>query len=284
MGLFDKLYKLIRPTWTTSPAEKDAWPIKPGRYAVVAADAPIVVTTLASESLAADLAGLAPQGLCMVAAVESSRDVKNLICNLAANLSIQCLVVAGKDNADKPFGAALLALLSATPPGERTAAICQPIRSALENEISTLRERVKLVDLIGSEDVHKVLSRIGPLAADAKRPNTGIVVKGSGAEEGVERVMAGKSASYELNPDKAGEFRIKIERGVIVLQHYGQKDNLLRIVEGDSARDICLTLIRNGWVSKLDHAAYLGRQLTWAELALRDGTTFVQDADLLVER
>ncbi len=53
---------------------------------------------------------------------------------------------------------------------------------------------------------------------------------------------------------------------------------MLRIIEGKTARDICLTLIRNGWISRLDHAAYLGRELARAEAALIAGRPFTQDS------
>jgi tetrahydromethanopterin S-methyltransferase subunit A len=58
----------------------------------------------------------------------------------------------------------------------------------------------------------------------------------------------------------------------------GKENRLLRVIEGKTARDVCLALIRNGWVSKLDHAAYLGRELARAELALRSGRPFTQDS------
>ena len=33
----------------------------------------------------------------------------------------------------------------------------------------------------------------------------------------------------------------------------------------------------NGWVSKLDHAAYIGRELTKAELSIEHGFDYKQD-------
>ena len=40
---------------------------------------------------------------------------------------------------------------------------------------------------------------------------------------------------------------------------------------------IYLTIVRHEWVSRLDHAAYLGRQLTKAEYSIRHGIPFLQD-------
>ena len=36
-------------------------------------------------------------------------------------------------------------------------------------------------------------------------------------------------------------------------------------------------IIANGWVTQLSHAAYLGRELARAELALKQGLKYVQE-------
>ena len=79
--------------------------------------------------------------------------------------------------------------------------------------------------------------------------------------------------------DPAGYFVILplVERGLINVEHYAYDHTLLRVLEGETARDIYTTLINNGWVTELSHAAYLGKELARAELCLRHGTKFVQD-------
>ena len=77
--------------------------------------------------------------------------------------------------------------------------------------------------------------------------------------------------------DKAGYFVIHVSGGAILVEHYSNKDELLRVVEGADARSIYLTLIRNGWVTRLDHAAYLGKELTRAELGSTGHKEYVQD-------
>jgi tetrahydromethanopterin S-methyltransferase subunit A len=49
------------------------------------------------------------------------------------------------------------------------------------------------------------------------------------------------------------------------------------VVEGTHAHEISLLLIRNGWVTELSHAAYLGKELTKAELSLHYGFKYAQD-------
>ncbi len=79
--------------------------------------------------------------------------------------------------------------------------------------------------------------------------------------------------------DKAGYFVIVplVDKGLINVEHYAYDNTLLRTVEGTSARLLYMTIITNGWVSELSHAAYLGKELAKAELALQHGLRYVQD-------
>jgi dihydropteroate synthase len=51
-------------------------------------------------------------------------------------------------------------------------------------------------------------------------------------------------------------------------------------VKGKEVTEIYQTIIRERMVEKLDHAAYLGKELEKAELALKLGRAYVQDEDL----
>ena len=70
---------------------------------------------------------------------------------------------------------------------------------------------------------------------------------------------------------------INIVDAHILVEHYDYKERLVRVIEGTEARSIYLTLVRNGWVTRLDHAAYLGKELTKAELSLEHGFEYLQD-------
>ena len=73
--------------------------------------------------------------------------------------------------------------------------------------------------------------------------------------------------------DPKGNFRIGIENGQILAIIHG------RAIRGTSWSDMFSTILQNGDVSLLDHAAYLGKELYKAELALRFGRSFEQDGD-----
>jgi tetrahydromethanopterin S-methyltransferase subunit A len=131
LGLLKNVGKFLTGRFTGGRgAAKDQWPFIPGKYHVVDANACVVVTTSASHELAADVAALAPPGLCLVAALRSEGDVERLIRNISSNLSIQHLVAAGDDDEKQPFGASLLALCKGNGDdlGEAGARIVQLIR------------------------------------------------------------------------------------------------------------------------------------------------------------
>lgn len=52
------------------------------------------------------------------------------------------------------------------------------------------------------------------------------------------------------------------------------------VIKGRTAREILQTAIDLGLVSRLDHAAYLGRELEKAEIALKLGRCYMQDVEL----
>jgi tetrahydromethanopterin S-methyltransferase subunit A len=146
-------------------------------------------------------------------------------------------------------------------------------------DVEALRKQVRFVDMHGCIEVDQIITRVRDLSLETKNRKTGFLAPGSDSEEHEMRVIAADNLTHDVEFDKAGDFKISVTNGCITVEHYDSKDVLLRIIEGSSARSICLTLIRNGWISKLDHAAYLGRELSRAELALRTGNAFVQDDD-----
>ncbi|MFP4608266.1 MAG: DUF4346 domain-containing protein [Candidatus Natronoplasma sp.] len=89
----------------------------------------------------------------------------------------------------------------------------------------------------------------------------------------------------EMKFDEKGFFVITVKDEIIV-EHYlnVQKEGKLevetgklnKIITGESAKEICDTIVRKGLVSRLDHAAYLGRELQKAELALKNDLEYEQ--------
>ena len=155
------------------------------------------------------------------------------------------------------------------------------LRNVTRDEVETFRRQVEVVDMIGCDDADLVVNRIKELSAKA-RPSCGCAgecepVIAPSTISSVPIVPAQPPTHVEL--DKAGYFVIvpRVEKGDLVVEHYSYDNKMLRTIEGRHARSIYWTIIQNGWVSQLSHAAYLGKELTRAELSLQQGFKFVQD-------
>lgn len=87
-------------------------------------------------------------------------------------------------------------------------------------------------------------------------------------------IRATTAASDDLAAyDPRGNFRIGIEGGTIVAVRDGHA------ISGTNWYDVFSAILAEDGVSLLDHAAYLGKELYKAELALRFGRSFEQDGE-----
>jgi dihydropteroate synthase-like protein len=87
----------------------------------------------------------------------------------------------------------------------------------------------------------------------------------------------------KYHPDKSGWFKIQIDRNErkIVVIHYpkGSREPGT-IIKGEDSRTIYQTVIRKNLISKHNHAAYLGKELEKAAMALQLGRSYIQDEPL----
>lgn len=86
-------------------------------------------------------------------------------------------------------------------------------------------------------------------------------------------VIEAESMPENIQYDPKGNMRIGIEDGKIVAVH---KDIAIR---GKCWEDVYYTLQKQGRLSRLDHAAYLGKELFKAELGIKYNRSFEQDGD-----
>jgi dihydropteroate synthase-like protein len=83
--------------------------------------------------------------------------------------------------------------------------------------------------------------------------------------------------------DQRGSFKIAVDRenSQIVVYHYPRSlKDVDVVIYGRETSKIVKKIIDLGLVSRLDHAAYLGRELQKAEIALKTGKGYIQDSDL----
>ncbi len=69
-------------------------------------------------------------------------------------------------------------------------------------------------------------------------------------------------------------------RRLLVIEHYRNDGLLTAVIEAAAATDGYTSVLAAGLVSRLDHAAYLGRELARAEHTPPAGTRYQQDAAL----
>ena len=246
---------------------------------------PVAVSTLASADLAVRLARRRPEELCIVGKTETENiGIDKVIKNTVTNPTIRFLLLVGKDPKGHRSGKTLLGLWEngvdekmkvPGSPGRRPV-----LRNVTREEIEAFRRQVQVVDMIGCEDVEEIIQKIRELG---RKPGSSCGCEGICKPEGsfpisqAPVVRAEPPAKVEM--DKAGYFVIlpRPESRVIVVEHYSYENKLQRVIEGKDARNICWTIIKNGWVTQLSHAAYLGRELAKAELSIKLGFKYVQD-------
>lgn len=262
------------------------WPPVPGEYHEFCEgeSCPVAVSTLASTELAETLAQHRPRELCMVGKTETENiGIDKLIKNTITNRTIRYLVVAGRDPKGHDSGKTLLALAANGVDGSMRVLGSSGRRPILRNvtrdEVEAFRRQVEVVDMIGCDDAGQVINRIAELGA---KQHSSCVCSDKhelavAAIFDVPTIQAQPPARVQM--DKAGYFVIipRAEKHDIIVEHYSYDNQLQRTIQGHDARCIYSTIVQSGWVSELSHAAYLGKELTRAELSLKHGFKFVQD-------
>jgi len=84
------------------------------------------------------------------------------------------------------------------------------------------------------------------------------------------------------NPDSKGYFTIKpfFSKKKVFVRYYDSKDNLKYTFGGINTLQIIQAIIERKLVSRLDHAAYLGKEIEKAIIALKNKLNYVQDKEL----
>jgi tetrahydromethanopterin S-methyltransferase subunit A len=270
------------------PAEpivpRAGWPPLAGDYTVLQYRAPVAVCTLTDAALAAAIAAAiasdASAPIALVGTLQTENlGVERLVANVIANPSVRFLILAGADSrgiVGHLPGRSLLAL-ARDGVDERGAIIGAPgKRPVLKNidreAIEHFRRTVEVVDLIGQDDARRIMQAAMSCAERDPGPAPAFT-----ALRGIDP-LAGY-VPERMVTDPAGYFVVHVDRGrrLLLLEHYTNDGWLDALVEGRSAAEVYTPAIDRELISRLDHAAYLGRELARAEHALASGTRYVQD-------
>lgn len=255
-----------------------AWTIAAGDYLLGSPTGPVAVTTLGSTELPALIVEAAPEtSLAIVGKTETENiGVEKVALNVVSNPHIRFLVLCGSDPQGHFPGRTLLALVRNgmdrrhRVPG--TPARRPWLRNLTEGEVAQFRTQVTAVDLMGCEDTLRIVHEIERCASQ----NPGSFGE---AAPMVRIPRIATQPPRKLVLDRTGFFIVYVDRvrNSIILEHYWVDGRLNLVLEGQDAVSLYSTAIEQGLIGQLDHAAYLGKELTKAELSLKQGFKYVQD-------
>jgi tetrahydromethanopterin S-methyltransferase subunit A len=276
----------VQPLGCGFEIDEEVWPPVPGEYYAFCdgPGCPVAVSTLGSVELAEGLARNRPRELCIVGKTETENiGVEKVVKNTITNPTIRFLLLVGRDPEGHRSGGTLLALWEngvddgmrvIGSPGRRPI-----LRNVTRGEVEAFRRQVLVVNLIGCEDIAVIVEKIKELSQSLNTSHSySKHFRTNSVEVSTVPVVRAKEPE-KVEMDKAGYFVIipHPKKKVITVEHYSYDNRLLRIIEGEDARSIYHTIIENGWVTQLSHAAYLGKELAKAELSLKLGLKYAQD-------
>jgi tetrahydromethanopterin S-methyltransferase subunit A len=210
--------------------------------------------------------------------------IEKVVLNLLANSHIRWLVLCGIEAVGHQAADAFLRLKERGVDTNMRVLEAASWRPVLKNltllDVGRFREQIESINLIGVTVVSKIVKAARQAARGPTTPLSVQSQRGSQTVSHVERLQA--RAPNTLHLDKAGFFVVlpQAATGSIICEHYENSGRLAHVIEGRHAAPIAATVIQEGLVTQLDHAAYLGRELAKAEIALQTGSHYEQDAGL----
>lgn len=265
---------------TEAPEERSGWPPLPGDYRVVRYQAPVGVCTLNDDALMAALAKQRPEGLSIVGALHTENlGIERLIRNVLANPHVRILVLCGEDTRQAVGhlpGQTLESLFETGVDDGGRIIGARGKRPVLKNvtrqQVEMFRRQVRLLAHVGEADAVRIAEKVRRAAVEApgpfeeSSPDIGVVTIAAPEPSRLIQDPAGYCVVY---PDRA--------RGRLLLEHYTNAGVLDCVIQGATAAAVYRALIERQLVSRLDHAAYIGRELARAERCLETGEAYVQD-------
>ena len=259
---------------------REGWPPLPGSYNVLRYHAPVAVCTLTDELLSQTVALAAGAEIAIVGTMQTENlGIERIMQNTLANAHIRFVVLCGADSRQSIGhlpGQSLIAL-SRSGVDERMRIIgAQGKRPILRNvsreAVEHFRHTVEIVDLIGESSVQQILDATKDCAS--RNPGPAESFAGTRSIATVaghlpQRMISDPAGYFVIFPDR--------QRQLLMLEHYRNDGVLDIVIEGRSPAELYIPVIEKNLISRLDHAAYLGKELERAEQAMLNGGVFVQD-------
>lgn len=266
---------------TAEPELQEGWPPLPGDYRVVCFQAPVAVCTLNSGELITELASGDITGLSIIGSLHTENlGIEHLIRNLLANPNIRFLILCGEDTqraiGHLP-GQSLASLLRHGIDEKRRIIGARGKRPFIKNldgdHVEVFRQQVQLIDHIGETNPKTLRMLIAEAAVNNPGPVTTIL------PDAPSILTETVATPHRLILDPAGYFVVYPDpvHQRITLEHYTNKGVLDRVFEATDPAALYAAVIDEKLISRLDHTAYLGRELARAEQSLKNGEPYVQD-------
>ena len=256
-----------------------------GEYQVLTLDEnhPVACITLGNCELPELLAARKPKGLCIAGKLETENiGIEKIIQNTLSAPSIRYLLLCGEECQGHLSGQTLLSLFDNGVNDRMRIIGAKGRRPILANTtrqaVAAFTGQVEVINMIGCADPDQICQKIEELE---KRPRTKLdnAFSPETFSPGIKVIVAKEKDPNKVKLDKAGYFVIvpKPAQKIILVEHYNYANQLLRVIQGDNARDLYWTIIDNNWVGDMSHAAYLGKELTSAQLSMEFGFKYIQD-------
>jgi len=273
------------------------WPVASGAYAIGDPTAPVAVCTLTSNELMTPLARL-PGAAIAGRLYTVNLGIERIVLNVTTNPAIRVLLLCGKESPVFQPAQGLRALHADGVDAEGrivgATGHLPVLRNVPRARIDRFRRQIELVDAVGETDIAVLQARVGELARRAPGPfssgqddNTSFPAKLERAASGADVALpfvsiqpGGKRQPLAYDPN--GFFIITLDRGAgeIILRHYLPDNTPAHEMRGRSAEPMLLGVVREGLISQLSHAGYLGAELAKAEQSLRLRLRYEQDQPL----
>lgn len=258
------------------------WPIEKGEYLVGNEKSAVAVCTLASMELSKLIYSeirkkIAIVGCCETENIGVEKVVKNIITNPNIRYLILCGNEGGKEMMGHFAGQAILSLHAngISNIGKIIGAIGKrPILKNIDSQqIQRFQLQIEVINLIDTNSVQEIGKTINLCLS-----NNNYNYDENSVNLDSKKLIVAK-IQKRLVLDKKGFFVIlpQQKENKVYVEYYANSGRLLHTIVGTDAPRIYNTIIEKGFISKLDHAAYLGKELIKAEYNLKYDIPYIQD-------
>lgn len=273
-----------------SDAGGTRWPVLDGAYVLGDVGGPVAVCALTSEALVEPLGRV--EGVAIAGKVYTANlGIERIVVNVTANPAIRFLLLCGKDSKLFRPGQSLGALLD-NGIDEQARIVggegYEPVVAALSPaQVERFRRQIELVDRTGEVDLDILCADVAALSARNPGRFEG---ETAGAELQAEQPRepehfapirpGGKREPLQYDPKGYFVITLDREQEEIVVRHYLPDHSPAHEMRGRLAGTMLLGLLREGLISQLSHAGYLGEELAKAQAALTLDLRYDQDRPL----